>query len=561
MDFSELRQMGEELIAMGSQEVNNRHDEQQQDPSSSSVAITDVSNETKNETNQTNDAFHNYSSLTFPSSYRNVEPSIASTSYSSAIDDPLASAASHPSTSQHTYFNASELLGINSLYKNNLGLQFPGEFTSPPVMEDIAEGDEGAMEKLVDEPVLHFHQDSRETSTSSVMKDSEVSQLLSQQLDCWNFNGGSKHDSSDWNMNLNGEQFDTLPDSSFQPTVNMLKQVDQRENFDTSSLYFSTYGSDYAPSIDNLDTQQFFPNPQQPLVSITSSSAATSSAVNSSSNSNTKVSTEKRFQPTKHRVARKELRTLPAKLEKAKKKKQQKEQQQKQLMLQNQSTSTTTTSNVLQMPNLPSNTMSSFNNTFTCPTSASASSANSYSAQSNSQQSLPKQSHSSSPRLKNQSPMEQELLQPSDMTETTRLIFTAFAQTKFVYYDSADDKRAKRSSVPDGFVGFACKHCEGKSKCAADLNNSSKKKPKFARCGRYFPSNIKTFADRSKTLNALVKHLIKCPSVPLETRNNLILFEQSHDEETKMKRLLNASYTQKDIFKTMWNRLHPGAED
>lgn len=567
MDFSELRQMGEELIALGSQQVNENDDKNLPGDTTNINNTEDVFSNL-----QSSSLSNNYSSFTFPTSYRNVEPSIASTSYSSAIDDPLASAVSHnQNTSQHTYFNTSELLGINSLYKNQLGLG-NAEFTSPPVMEDIEEGDEGATGKHFDDPVLHFHDPGRGVDSphhsSSVTKDSQVTaQLLQQQLDGWNFND-NKHDSGDWNINmhLNGQgDLDTIQD--FQQTFmngNMLKKADQRENFDTSSLYFSTYGSDYAPSMDNfLDTRQFFPNPHQPLVSISTSSGA--SGVTASASSSAKVSTEKRFQPTKHRVARKELRTLPAKLEKAKQKKQ---QQQMQRLFQNQTTiptttSSNTTSNILQMPNLSSGNISSITSRFTRPTSASVSSASSYSAQSTSQQSYNKTIFPPPPppppRLGNQNHADQqELIQPSDMPETTRLIYTGFAQTKFVYYNSADDKRAKRSSVPDGFAGFACKHCEGKSQCADGNNSSSRKKPKFARCGRYFPSNIKTFADRSKTLNALVKHLGKCPLVPLETRNNLILFEQSHDEETKMKRLLNANYAQKDIFKVMWNRLHPG---
>lgn len=564
MDFSELRQMGEELISLGNQQVNE-NDDKNLDATNNNTEDVSFSNL------QSSSPQNNNSSFTFPTSYRNVESSIASTSYSSAIDDPLASAVTHnQNTSQHTYFNASELLGINSLYKNQLGLG-NAEFTSPsPVMEDIEEGDEGVTEKHFDDPVLHFHDPGRgvdnnskhttSSSTSSVMKDIQVAQLLQQQLDGWNFQD-DKQNSSDWNMNIHGlQELDTQTD--FQQTFmngNMLKQADQRENFDTSSLYFSTYGSDYAPSMDNLETQQFFPNPHQPLVSISGSGATTSVS------SSAKVLTEKRFHPTKHRVARKELRSLPAKLAKAKKKKQQQQQQQR--LFQNQTTipttttSTCTTSNIIHMPNLSSGNKRSITSTFTRPISASVSSVRSYSTQSTSQQSYNKTISPPPPILDNQNPTEQqELIQPSDMPETTRLIYAAFAQTKFVYYDSADDKRAKRSSVPDGFAGFACKHCEGKSKCA-EGNNSSRKKPKFARCGRYFPSNIKTFADRSKTLNALVKHLGKCPLVPLQTRNNLILFEQSHDEETKMKRLLNANYTQKEIFKVMWNRLHPGDEE
>jgi len=97
------------------------------------------------------------------------------------------------------------------------------------------------------------------------------------------------------------------------------------------------------------------------------------------------------------------------------------------------------------------------------------------------------------------------------------------------------DQRNKRSYHPLGYAGLACRHCSGEDGRS-----------------RFFPSNLKTMSDTSKTLNVLHSHILRCRHCPLRVKVGLQNLRLRHDEErSKMK-----FGSQKAFFIGVWNRLH-----
>ena len=116
----------------------------------------------------------------------------------------------------------------------------------------------------------------------------------------------------------------------------------------------------------------------------------------------------------------------------------------------------------------------------------------------------------------------------------TNYSYALLSQMRACTFTDAD-RLGKRKGLPLGFAGLACRHCYG-----------------GYGSGRFFPSNIKTMSDTSKTLNVLHNHMMRCRKCPREVQLALDTLRMGHDEErSKMK-----FGSQKAFFVTIWKNLH-----
>jgi hypothetical protein len=99
------------------------------------------------------------------------------------------------------------------------------------------------------------------------------------------------------------------------------------------------------------------------------------------------------------------------------------------------------------------------------------------------------------------------------------------------------DRKGSRATIPIGFPGMSCRHCNGSG-----------------RSGRYFPSSIKTISDSKKSLYAMHKHLSGCKHCPDSIKCNLDNLFTEHVEGRKQNRRQGA---QRRYFRKIWLSLHP----
>ena len=66
-----------------------------------------------------------------------------------------------------------------------------------------------------------------------------------------------------------------------------------------------------------------------------------------------------------------------------------------------------------------------------------------------------------------------------------------------------------------GYPGLECRHCKGKC-----MNHSS-----------FFPTKVKTFYDRTKSIDTFANHLVKCVACPEEIKNDLAQLKDFHARE------------------------------
>jgi len=97
------------------------------------------------------------------------------------------------------------------------------------------------------------------------------------------------------------------------------------------------------------------------------------------------------------------------------------------------------------------------------------------------------------------------------------------------------DRLGKRKGLTLGFAGLACRHCYG-----------------GYGSGRFFPSNIKTMSDTSKTLNVLHSHMMRCRKCPIRVKVGLQTLRLGHDEERSRMKF----GSQKAFFVNIWKKLH-----
>lgn len=124
-------------------------------------------------------------------------------------------------------------------------------------------------------------------------------------------------------------------------------------------------------------------------------------------------------------------------------------------------------------------------------------------------------------------------------TQLSIEIFQHFTITEF----KESDRGCKRSKLPVGTYGFACGYCDGRHG-----------KKRGGRCGRYFPSSLKTLADPNKILFCMYRHLQRCEDCPSESKERLDSAYEVYEEE----RLGQGRGYQKKFYKEVWRDLHRG---
>jgi hypothetical protein len=107
------------------------------------------------------------------------------------------------------------------------------------------------------------------------------------------------------------------------------------------------------------------------------------------------------------------------------------------------------------------------------------------------------------------------------------------------------DRGWKRMNLEIGFHGISCTHCDGRNG-----------KKRGGRCGRYFPSSLKTLADPNKTLFTMYRHLQRCENVTPREKDRLDDLYETHDTE----RLAQIRGTQKKFYEFIWKELRKGNE-
>ena len=126
------------------------------------------------------------------------------------------------------------------------------------------------------------------------------------------------------------------------------------------------------------------------------------------------------------------------------------------------------------------------------------------------------------------------LVNPRDRKTTTSFTY-ALVKQMVPCFLTEDDRVGKRRNLPVGFAGLACRFCH--DTCST---------------GRFFPSNIKTMSDTSKSLNIFYKHMLKCHLCPPQVATELKNLRFYHDLERGS--LMHGS--QRAFFSRIWNRLH-----
>lgn len=124
-------------------------------------------------------------------------------------------------------------------------------------------------------------------------------------------------------------------------------------------------------------------------------------------------------------------------------------------------------------------------------------------------------------------------------TQLSIEIFEHFTITEF----KESDRGCKRSKLPIGTYGFTCGYCNGRHG-----------KKRGGRCGRYFPSSLKTLADPNKILFCMYRHLQRCEDCPSESKERLDSAYEMYEEE----RLGQGRGYQKKFYKEVWRDLHRG---
>lgn len=149
----------------------------------------------------------------------------------------------------------------------------------------------------------------------------------------------------------------------------------------------------------------------------------------------------------------------------------------------------------------------------------------------------------SSLRVPNACSSEKKLLIRDLIDPCSRYLVTDFTnqilnQMEIIQYERFD-RRGRRGKIENGDKGLGCLHCEGR--------NSN-------RCGRYFPTSLKSLASTS-TQRIMYNHLQACHKLPEEIKQSLHLSYTKHEQESchraKLKRGDRTTF-----FRGVWNILH-----
>jgi hypothetical protein len=131
-----------------------------------------------------------------------------------------------------------------------------------------------------------------------------------------------------------------------------------------------------------------------------------------------------------------------------------------------------------------------------------------------------------------------ELISDSHTELITPFEYSVLCQVAIKSFEK-EDLKGNRSSVPPGFKGLACSHCNGMCR---------------SKTGRYFPTALKTISDPKKMLLPLYRHLLKCDECPTEIKEKLA--EEYEIHLIAKSHLPHGSRT--SFYRFLWNRIHPG---
>lgn len=134
------------------------------------------------------------------------------------------------------------------------------------------------------------------------------------------------------------------------------------------------------------------------------------------------------------------------------------------------------------------------------------------------------------------------LLRPEEREDfkTTDYLFYVVSHFRVCHFEEKDRGGGKRKGLELGFPGLCCSFCGGK---------------KVGSLGRYFIQNQKTFADKSKSIDAFYTHLVRCKHVPQTVKEDVQRYKENHTKDTENLRAKGVRKSAKFFFATLWARL------
>jgi len=131
------------------------------------------------------------------------------------------------------------------------------------------------------------------------------------------------------------------------------------------------------------------------------------------------------------------------------------------------------------------------------------------------------------------------ILEESDKAVCTRYFYEVMKQMQSCSFRKSDAV-GKHQIQLNGYRGLECMHCQGKC-----MN-----------LGRFFPRKVKTFTDRTKSIDTFYNHLVKCTACPDEIKDILSQLKESHAQEIVELKAKGVTKSQKVFLDRIWTRLH-----
>ena len=139
------------------------------------------------------------------------------------------------------------------------------------------------------------------------------------------------------------------------------------------------------------------------------------------------------------------------------------------------------------------------------------------------------------------------LVRPDERDDfrTTDYLFHVASHFRVCHFEEKDRGRGggNRSGIEPGFPGLCCSFCGGK------------KTRRGGPVGRYFIRNQKTFADRSKSVDAFYSHLVGCEHVPRAVKEDVRRYRENHARDTEALQAMGLRKSAKFFFTALWERL------
>ena len=138
------------------------------------------------------------------------------------------------------------------------------------------------------------------------------------------------------------------------------------------------------------------------------------------------------------------------------------------------------------------------------------------------------------------------------VTAFTYAVMCQFVKASFIESDMKGNRtkihnNGNRTKTAIGHKGLKCKHCGGYGTSRMT--------------GRYFPTSLKTFADTTKSLMPMHRHLILCPECPDDLKSLITRLHDCHELELQIKksRRNKRENSQISFYRQIWKALHPDA--